>query len=611
MTGLVVVVTGSSRGLGRAMALGFGRLGAAVVFNGRSPRRLVAAVQAARKNGVRGLGVCADVATAFGARRLIDRAFQVFGRVDVLVNNAGVSGPPPAPFWKIRPDAWADTLAANLTGPLLCSSAYVKKLSQAGLAGRIINISSTAGSRGYPGLAPYCASKFGLRGLTECQSLDLEGTGVTVVGLELAGHRTPMTRRRLAPEDFAGLPPPEEALDLLVYAATGPPELLQGRTLSELRFRVDREAEIRLNGPLAAVPPWLPHLPRHLAEPPPQPDSLHLDLLENPQGPPGLACEAVRKLEAPALARYPDPRLASLRGALAKRLGLPPECFTFGNGSTELVERVLRTFARPGDEVVAADPTWPVFERFCRVHGVGLARVPYTIDRTQGAARLNLEDILEAVNSRTRLIYLVSPSNPLGAVLGADEFREFLDRLRPGLPVVVDEAYLEYAERPDILNTQRLVLRMERPLIGLRTFSKFYGLAGMRIGYAYAAPDTLRLIARLHLPFACAAAAEVAALAALQDQDHARRTRDAVRRGREMVRRGLQKLGLTSLDSEASFLLAEMPAEPDLVYDTLMEHGLYLPEVFWQGFMQLPLGDDAAQERYLRVLGQLRRRLHA
>lgn len=608
MAGQVVVVTGSTRGIGRAVALGFGELGASIVINGRSPRRLAAAVKVAKRLGIRCLGVRADVASPSGARQLLDRAFKVFGRVDMLVNNAGVSGPPPAPFWQLRPAAWADTLKVNLTGVLLCSAAYVRQLIQQGLTGRILNVSSTAGTRGYPGLAPYCASKFGVRGLTECQALDLEGTGITVTCLELAGHHTPMTRRRLAPEDYEGLAPPEEAINLFVYAATGPPELLQGRTLSELRFRVDQEAEVRLNGPLAAIPPWLPHMPRYITEPAPPPGSLHLDFLENPNGPPVLAHEALKQIEAPALADYPDPRLTSLRRALAEKLELPPECFTFGNGSTELVERVLRTFTRPGDEAVATDPTWPVFERFCRAHGVGLVRAPYTIDRSYQIARLDLQDVLAAVNPRTRLIYLVSPSNPLGAAITEAEFLDFLQRLRPGLPVVVDEAYIEYSERPDVLRTNRLVLQTARPLIGLRTFSKFFGLAGMRLGYAFGAPETVRLIARLHLPFATSAAAEIAALAALQDFSHAEHTRAVVRRGREQLRAGLAKLGLLALSSEANFLMAEMPApDPGLVYDTLMESGIFLPEVVWNGFMQLPIWDEAAHDRYLQVLARLRR----
>ena len=319
-----------------------------------------------------------------------------------------------------------------------------------------------------------------------------------------------------------------------------------------------------------------------------------------------MAHEALRHIEAAALARYPDPRLTSLREALAERLELPAECFTFGNGSTALVARVLTTFTRPGDTVIATDPTWPVFERLCRLHGVGLIQAPYIIDRESGTARLNLDDLLDAVDSRTRFIYLVSPNNPLGTALLESEFLRFLKRLGPWVPVVVDEAYIEYSERTDILRTNRLVLGSGHPLIGIRTFSKFYGLAGMRLGYAFAAPETLRLLVRLELPFATSAAAEIAALAALHDSSHAERTRAAVGRGRDQLRAALARLGLSSLESEANFLMAEMPGEPGPVYDQLIENGIYLPEVVWNGFMQLPIGLAADHERYLGVLAALR-----
>jgi histidinol-phosphate aminotransferase len=559
MAGKVVVVTGSTSGIGRAVALGYGARGAFIVLNGLSRERLSAAVEAAQARGLRVVGVRADAASPSGARRLLRRAYEVFGRVDILVNNAGRSGPPPAPFWRLKPADWSRTMAANLKGPILCSSAYVRELQRrGGTTGRIINVSSLAGTCAYRGLGPYCASKFGLRGFTECQALDLEGTGIVVCCLELASHRTPMTRRRFPREEYEALPPPEDVLDLFLYAATGPAGLLHGRTLSESRFRADPHAEARLAGPLATVGPWSPHMARYASDRPVVPGALHLDFLENPQGPPDSAHDAIRRTGKAAIARYPDPRLTSLRRALAGRLELPEESFTFGNGSTELVQRILRTFTRPGDAVLSTDPTWPVFERFCRALGLDLCQAAYTIDRQEGIARLDFDDLLSAVGPRTRLIYLVNPNNPLGAVLPESGFLRFLDQLPPDIPVVVDEAYIEYAERSDMIRLNQLARANSRPLIGVRTFSKFFGLAGMRVGYAYGAPETTRLIARLELPFAISGAAESAAVAALNDGPHAAATLAAVRRGRAQVRERLARSGLFTLESEASFVMAEV-----------------------------------------------------
>ena len=605
MAGKVVVVTGSTSGIGRAVAMGFGGLGASVVFNGRSRKRLAAALKSAKARGLSASAVCADVSSPDGARRLIEGAYRAFGKVDVLVNNAGLPGPPSAPFWGIKPAAWSETMTVNLTAAVLCSSAYVRRLRGGQEGGRIINVSSTAGARPYAGLAPYCASKFALAGLTGCQAADLEGTGVVVVCLELASHRTPMTRRRLSREDYESLPPPTDVVDFFAYAATGPAGLLHGRTLSELRFKIDREAEARINGPLATTPPWVPYMARYNAEPPVPPGALYIDFLENPCGPPPSSHDVLKGLGKAAVGRYPDPGLPSLRHALSECLGLPAECFTFGNGSTELVERILRTFTRPGDRVVSTDPTWFVFERFCRVHGVELFQAPYGIDRQKKTGRLDFDGMLAAIDSRVRLVYLVNPNNPLGTAIGEGEFLRFLDRLPPHLPVVVDEAYIEYCERSDILRLSRIVKDSERPLFGIRTFSKFFGLAGMRVGYAYSTPAMTRLIARLALPFSISGASEAAAAAALADASHAERTRLAARRGRGRIYKALSEMGVFALSSEANFVMAEIPGEPARIYDALLEKGIFLPEVFWSGFMQLPVSLEEENGRYLNVLARL------
>jgi histidinol-phosphate aminotransferase len=603
LAGKVIVITGSSSGIGRAVALGFGNLGAAIVLNGRSAKRLATTRELLQQRGIRVLAVRADVATPGGARTLIDGAFRTFGKVDVLINNAGVPGPAAGPFWKIKPADADRTMAVNLRAAALCSSAYVAKTSG---DGRIIQVSSTAGRRPYAGLAAYGASKFALRGWTECMALDLERTGIVVTGLELAGHRTPMTRRRLPRADYEQLPPPDEVLSLFLHAATAPGPTLHGRTFSEIRFRVDAVAEAALHQPLAVMKSWDPRMPRYRS--PGTKRTLHLDFLENPLGPAPMARAAVAGSAPGALSTYPDPRMSGLREELARQLKLPAECFSFGNGSTELIDRVLRTFAREGDLVVTTDPTWPVFERMCRMNGIGLVQVPYRIDRA--AAKIDLREVAAAITSMTRLVYLVNPGNPLGSAIGGRDFRAFLRAIPKHLPVVLDEAYLDYCERPGVVPAHRLILRVENPIIGIRTFSKFYGLAGMRVGYACAAPATLDLITRLHLPFPIAAVAEQAAVAALRDRGHARRTRAMIRQGREQIVRQLARIGLRSLASDSNFLMAELPAPAEAVYDALSAREIFLPEMVWEDFMQLPIGTAAQNRRYLDVISRLKKSSH-
>ena len=176
--------------------------------------------------------------------------------------------------------------------------------------------------------------------------------------------------------------------------------------------------------------------------------------------------------------------------------------------------------------------------------------------------------------------------------------------------MVVDGAYVEYCSQPDALQARRVISETDKLLIGIHTFSKFFGLAGLRIGYAYASPPVLALISRLHLPFNVSSPAEAAAVGALCDEVHAQQTRTAVREGHRQVRRKLKAMGLRCVASDANFVMAELPAPADVVYGTLNDAHIFLPEVVWNGLMQLPIGTEDETRRYLEVLARLRRSHH-
>jgi histidinol-phosphate aminotransferase len=591
----VIVVTGSSRGIGRAVALACARAGAQVVLNGRNSAALARAVKQARRMGD-AVGIHADASTLAGAEKLLKEALREFGRVDVLINNAAWAGPKPRQIWRLRPDDWRRALDVNTTGPFLCAAIFLRWMTARRRPGRIINVDSTAGARAYPGLAPYGISKSGLRALTAHLAVELEGTGIVVTGLELGQHRSEMTRTRLPRGEFRRLDGPETAVPLFLYALDAPPELTHGRTLSERRFRTDPAAEAALNSPLALCRPFTPQIARH--RPGVKRSDVNLDLLENPLGAPARA----RKIRLGRVERYPDPHYTRLRGALSAKLGIPPDWFTFGTGSSELIERMLRLFTRPGDDVVSTSPTWPMFERFCRTLGVANRQVD--VDRS---GQIDLAKLTDAILLRTRLVYLVSPSNPLGPGIDRAAFIKFLDRVPPHLPLVVDEAYAEFSDRPDLLRVAELLATSNRPLIGVRTFSKYYGLAGLRVGYAFARPSTIDLLSRLELPFAVSSVAENAALAAIEDRAHASAVQRMIQNGSRQLRAGLAQLGLAALPSDASFLMAESPAPPDDVFDEMTKAGLHLPQVHWKRYIQLPIAGRDENRRMLAVLRRLQR----
>ena len=384
---------------------------------------------------------------------------------------------------------------------------------------------------------------------------------------------------------------------------------MHGRILAAWRFAKDPDGEAVLVGPLAMT--------EHAMFPPLRQGEkevsrfdvgiVPLDRAEHPRGMPekvrGLLYQAAQEAN---FARYPDERYPALRRALSARLQLPEECFTFGNGSTELVERAVRTFVQPGDEVLSNDPSWFMFDRFCDTLGAVNRKVPFRQLGPDGAFEHNLGAVAQAVGVNTRLIYLVSPSNPVGVGIVAPEFWRFLERIPAHIPVVLDEAYVEYSTQPETLRSHAVILHTDRRVIGLRTFSKFYGLAALRVGYAFAAPATLRLFNRLEPLFVLSSLAEAAAVAALEDAEHAAWTLENTHRERVRIEARLAAAGLDYVSSEANFMLVECPGPPEKVYEAFAEEGIFIPQgVFMDRYIIFPIAQPAQNDKNLDILCSL------
>ncbi len=607
----VVAITGSSRGVGLALAKALAGAGARVVLNGRDAGRLQRAAGEFGPNaGERVLTVAADVSTPEGARRLVADTVARFGRIDVLVNNAAVAGPVNTPPWQIDPAAWDPVLAANVRGPFLCAREAMGWMTAHGSAGRIVNVSSGAGRAAAPGMAPYVASKFALEGLTRALAMDADGTGIVVCALELGQLRTDLSRTIVRFEDHEFLPPPETAVPAFLHAITGPADQVAGKVFAAWRHEQDTVAEAQLARPLAGFPKFnfapLKFQGRDLRRT--DPGIQAFDRAENPVGMPRGAREAIQRCLDGGFdaSRYPDERCLKLRAALSERFQLPPQDFTFAPGSAELVERIVRSFAGCGEDVIANDPTWFMFDRFCALAEVPLRRIPVRQRTADGPFDHNLEAIAKAILPRTRLIYLINPSNPLGNGIDHDEFVEFLKQVPPHIPVVVDEAYVEFHDDPKVLRTHELVRSTDRMLIALRTFSKFYGLANLRIGYAFGVPRAIRLLERLEHLFCVPTLVEEAAVGALADTEHARATHDLLRVEKARIRARLASAGLASLPSQAHFMLVEFPvslAEADRVWDAFLTAGSLTPRgVMFDRYMMLPVLKPAQNDRHLDIL---------
>jgi histidinol-phosphate aminotransferase len=279
-------------------------------------------------------------------------------------------------------------------------------------------------------------------------------------------------------------------------------------------------------------------------------NSVKLASNENPLGPSPKAIAAIRaKLDQ--LHLYPDGDCFYLKQGLSKKLGVLPDQLIFGNGSNEIIELAARTFMRAGDEAVMAEQAFVVYQLIVQAVGGKSKQVPlrqYTHD---------LGAIAEAVTPNTRMVFLANPNNPTGTIFRRDEWEKFLARISKDVLLIVDEAYFEYvqdADYPDSLKYHQ----EGRAILTLRTFSKLYGLAGLRIGYGVASKELIALMQRVRQPFNVNAAAQWAALAALDDTEHVTRSLEVNRQGLAYLQAEFDKLGLAFVPSQGNFILVRV-----------------------------------------------------
>lgn len=598
----VVVITGSSEGVGFALAEAFLKKGARVVVNGRRDDVLEAAV-ARLWPADRVLAVCADVSTETGAKLLIEQTLMRFGQADVLINNAGVTGPQNRKAWEMSADEWSETIAINLTGPFLCATTFMRWMIAAGRSGRVINVSSGAANAPTKGLLPYAVSKSALDSLTRNLAADADGTGVAVIGLQLGSTQSAMTKKFFSWAEYQSLPPPQVQVPAFWYAATADPKLLHGRVLAAWRFLMVREAEARIAMPMSALERF-----RFVEQKTPvgieAADRIVLNRAENQFGMPDRVKALMARAPCSALdlSLYPDADYTNLRQRLAAKHGLDPACFSFGNGSAELVERVLRVFAKPGEGVLSNDPSWFMFDRFAYACGLRNDKVPFVASAAEGFDH-HLDGVLAAIHGDTRLIYLISPSNPVGVPLLHEPFMRFLGKVPAHIPVVLDEAYVDFIDRGDIVDTARVVRESERMVISLRTFSKFYGLAGMRVGYAFATRAVIEWLGRGELLFNISSFAAEAAAEALQDEAHAERTLGNVSAERVRIRTFLNENGLAYVPTQSNMMLFEPPNAPEALFDRLESRGIVPARGVVLGkYVLWPVGLPKQNDRFMEVV---------
>jgi histidinol-phosphate aminotransferase len=292
---------------------------------------------------------------------------------------------------------------------------------------------------------------------------------------------------------------------------------------------------------------------------------------ENPIGPSSRALAALAGA-TDNLHRYPDGGGHRLRQVLAERWKVSSEQIILGNGSDELLGLLARAFLAPGDDAVMADHTFVIYRmEVTAAHGN-----PIVVPLTNWTH--DLDAMAKAVTPRTRLLFVCNPNNPTGTMVSAEEVERLMASVPNDVVVVFDEAYFEYVRDPRFPDTIAYV-RDGRNVVVLRTFSKIYGLAGLRIGYGITTPEIAGILNRIRPPFNANSLAQRAAAAALGDEEHVARSRSVNAEGMAQVSQGLEALGLTPIPSQTNFLYFDVGRDGRQVFEALLREGIIVRHI--------------------------------
>jgi len=268
-----------------------------------------------------------------------------------------------------------------------------------------------------------------------------------------------------------------------------------------------------------------------------------------------------------SLDRYPDGSGFYLRQALAKKHGVMPDQVVLGNGSNELIELLVRSFLRPGDEAVVPHPSFVVYPMI--VQAAGGVRVMVMLKDF----RLDLDAMARAITPMTKIVFVANPNNPTATIVTRDEVEHFMSRVPERTIVMFDEAYIEFAMGSDFPDTLAYV-KQGRKVVVLRTFSKAASLAGLRVGYGIADADAIALMNRIRQPFNVNSLAQVAALAALDDEAHILECVRMIEAGRHFLYDEFKRIGLQYVPSRANFILVDVGRNAADIYQKLLHQGV-------------------------------------
>jgi len=317
---------------------------------------------------------------------------------------------------------------------------------------------------------------------------------------------------------------------------------------------------------------------------------------ENPLGPSPKAIEAVRK-SLSSVNRYPDSNGFYLKKKLAKFFNLKPLNIALGNGSDELIEIIIKAFVEDDEHVITADSTFLEYKIISSVKNRAVVTVPLRY------FKYDLGAIKGKINERTKLVFIANPNNPTGTYVTKYEMEEFFKGLPEGFLVVLDEAYDAFVDVDDFPNSLSYIKR--RNVLVLKTFSKAYGLAGLRIGYALGNPELISYLERARQPFNVNSFAQAAAAAALDDKKFFNKTRRLILDGKKYLYESLGQLGIAYIPSVANFILIDVNRDCVSVFKEMLNDGVIVRDMRQYGlknFIRVTIGTKKENERFIKVL---------
>ena len=328
--------------------------------------------------------------------------------------------------------------------------------------------------------------------------------------------------------------------------------------------------------------------------------SIKLASNENPLGPSPKAMRAVAE-NLKNMHRYPDGNAYHLREKLANKFELPMSSIMVGNGADELIELVAKTFLSPGEAVIIPDHAFLLYETMALSFDGRAVIVPLS------DFSVDLQAMINAVTSHTKIVFINNPHNPTGKALMRDEISRFLNELPSDVIVVLDEAYIEFSTDPDVGSGLEF-LDSYPLLVVLRTFSKIYGLAGLRLGYGFASEAIIDALNRVRQPFNVNSLAQVAAMAALDDDEFVKKTLTLTKEGLAYLYGELDRLGLTYTPTQANFLLIKTPLGSRETYERMLKQGVIIRPMDSYGLedcIRVNVGLPEENSRFIHALERI------